>query len=111
MTVDESLTLAESSRLEPFYKDVVENVADLRRAIEIVGLDQEIGLVRTKLLEHMRATPDDLDLMLKSVTLIVRAVAQRYRMSDATAKEIELGMLATLDELRRAVLPPEQEEI
>ena len=92
----DAATPAESARL--FYDRVVEE-AELRDALAVEGLDQEVALLRIKLRDHVTAHPEDLALMLKSVTLIVRAVAARYRMSPKRTADFADALVATLDAL------------
>ncbi len=78
-----------------FYASVIDaaDLADVARANHD-GVDAELQLMRFKLRELMRDRPEDHALMLKSVELIVRIVAARYRMSATRTEELDGTMSA-----------------
>ena len=80
----------------PFYATVADE-ADFGEALAVEGLDDEIALLRTRLRAHLDAHPQDLGLMLRSVTLIVRAVGARYRMNEKRASELAASLNIALD--------------
>jgi hypothetical protein len=86
----------EAQSAHPFYDRVVDE-AELREALAVEGLDQEIALLRSKLRDHLAAHPESLALMLKSVTLIVRAVSARYRISEKRAADLGAALAATVE--------------
>lgn len=92
-----------------FYEHVVD-VAELRKALAVEGFDEEIAIVRIKLREHVDARPEDLPLMLKCMSLIVRAVAARYRMSDKRAADLSSALGAAMGFLTDQLVLPEQDE-
>ncbi|MBI4337033.1 MAG: hypothetical protein HY683_04300 [Chloroflexi bacterium] len=75
----------ESVPAEPqeFYAAALTEAERLRlsRAKEVKGLDEEIALLRVRLLKLVREHPEDFDLLLKGIALLVRAVSARYRLS------------------------------
>ena len=79
--------------VEHFYRAAVEDAAALVEAAEVIGVDQELALLRVKLREHLQERPQDYELLLKGIRLIVQAVAAQYRMSPARADELA-GTLA-----------------
>ncbi len=62
--------------------------ADFRAALEIDDIDEEIALLRVRLLEAVRERPDDLQLMLQGIQLLARAVATRYRLSKKSEEDL-----------------------
>lgn len=88
--------VAPSEQAHLFYDRVID-AAELREALAVDGLDQDIALLRGTLRKHMKAHPGDLDVMLKSVTLLVRAVAARYRMSEKRAADFGAALATTVD--------------
>ena len=54
---------------------------ELEAASDIEGLDREIALLRMKLREVLSDNPADLQLMLRGIELLVKAVSARYRLS------------------------------
>lgn len=81
-----------------FYDRVVDE-AELREALDLQGLDQELALLRLKLRDHLDANPKDLALLLKSVESIVRAVSARYRMSPKRTDDLANAASAVVDAL------------
>jgi hypothetical protein len=79
-----------------FYDHVVDE-AELRRALDIQGLDQEVAILRIKLHDHLDKHPEDQALMLKSVDSIVRAVSARYRMSSKRTDDFASACAAVFD--------------
>jgi hypothetical protein len=79
--------------------------ADYPVALEVEGIDQEIAVLRLRLRAALAEHPEDLPLMLRGVTLLVRALAAKYRLpradqdalAEAVAGEIE-GELWPRDE-------------
>ena len=60
--------------------DAAERVG-LEAASDIEGLDREIALLRLKLREVLSERPEDLQVMMRGIELLVKAVSARYRLS------------------------------
>lgn len=60
--------------------DAAERV-ELEAASDIEGLDREIALLRLKLREVLSERPEDLQVMMRGIELLVKAVSARYRLS------------------------------
>lgn len=60
---------------------------DLAASVE--GLDDEVALLRVLVRRELEANPDDVALVLRGITLLVRAVAARYRLSPADQQALE----------------------
>ncbi len=66
-----------------FYHGAVDQAErlDLERAQEIEGLDDEIALMRVRLKRAVEERPKDVQLLMKGLGILVRAVGARYRLS------------------------------
>jgi hypothetical protein len=89
-----------------FYERAVD-AAELADAREVEGLDEELSLMRTRLRELVRERPEEYELMLKGVALIVRTVAARYRMSPRRADEFGARVSAVVEDLGAQMWPVE----
>ena len=73
----------EARLAEDFYGsalDAAERV-ELEAASDIEGLDREIAVLRLKLREVLSERPGDLQVMMRGIELLVKAVSARYRLS------------------------------
>lgn len=82
----------------------------MESARSVEGLDEEVALLRTKLATALREHPDDLDLFLKGIGLLVRAVAIRYRLSGKSEDDLYSNLVATLEGLGAQIFPQQHEE-
>ncbi len=81
---------------------------ELSRAEGVEGLDDEIALLRVRLKMAIQERPEDLDLLVKGIGLLVRAVATRYRLSPKARGDLADNIAATLNSLsEQMVLPAE----
>ncbi len=80
---------------------------DLKRAQEIEGLDDEIALMRVRLKRAVAEHPQDVQLLVKGLEILVRAVGARYRLSPKSRKDLAENLAATLNSLGDQLLPPE----
>lgn len=80
---------------------------DLERAREIEGLDDEIALMRVRLKRAVEERPEDVQLFVKGLDILVRAVGARYRLSPKSRKDLAENLAATLNSLGDQLLPPE----
>ena len=62
--------------------------AALPRALELEGMDEEIALLRVRLLQALEADRADLRLMFQGITVITKAVATRYRLSKRAERDL-----------------------
>jgi hypothetical protein len=92
-----------------FYRGVVDRAErlDLERASEIEGLDDEIALMRVRLKRAIEERPEDVQLLMKGLDILVRAVGARYRLSPKSRKDLADSLAATLSSLGDQLLPPE----
>lgn len=76
--------------------DEAERIA-LEEARGVEGLDHEIALLRTRLRRLLAEKSEDVQLMLRGIDLLVKAVSARYRLS----KQAEEDLAASLSRLIR----------
>ena len=78
-----SKSKATSTQPAAFYKGALSKAERVQfsKAREVVGLDQEISLLRLKLRQLLEQDPDKVEMLFKGVNLLLRAVATRYRLS------------------------------
>jgi len=79
----------------------------LPQARELEGLDEEIALLRVKLIQALREKPQDLELLLKGVGMLVRAVSTRYRLSKKAEDDLYQSVLGVLRGVGDALFPEE----
>jgi len=86
----------DGKKLLGFYGRALKSaeLADFAEALEIEGLDQEIGLLRLRLQEVQRRRPEDLALFGRGVDVLARLVARRYRLPATSATELAAAMRA-----------------
>ena len=80
---------------------------DLEQAQEIEGLDDEIALMRVRLKRAVEKHPEDVQLLVKGLDILVRAVGARYRLSPKSRKDLAENLAAALNSLGDQLLPPE----
>lgn len=93
-----------------FYAGIV-NRAELVRAMAVKGVDQEIGLLRVTFRDHVRESPGDLELMIKSIGLIVRATQARYRMSAQSSADLVGAITRELGGIADQIMPKEDDYV
>ncbi len=94
---------AERSRITArnFYDEAVDQAErlELERAQEIEGLDDEIALLRVRLKRAVEEHPQDMQLLVKGLDILVRAVGARYRLSPKSRKDLADNFAAALNSL------------
>lgn len=106
------MVTADPRASENFYAACISTSAEImERAAQVEGLDQEITLLRATLKRHIDERPQDMELMLKGVRLLVQAVAARYRMSPQRAEELGATLEAATRALKEQFLPQELDEV
>lgn len=73
-----------------FYRAALSEAERLRlpKAREMEGIDEEIAVLRVKLFTAVEADSDKLDLLVKGMGMLVRAVATRYRLSPRAEQDL-----------------------
>lgn len=77
----------------------------LPKARAAEGLDEEIALLRVRLHSVAREHPEQLELLLKGVNSLVRAVALKYKLSDKPAEDLSKNIAAVLRGIGGALEP------
>ena len=92
-----------------FYRQSLDRAErlDLEQAQEIEGLDDEIALMRVRLKRAVEQHPEDVQLLVKGLDILVRAVGTRYRLSPKSRKDLAENLAAALNSLGDQLLPPE----
>jgi hypothetical protein len=78
-----------TARLPPkakrFYEKALTEAErhDFPVALEVEGVDQEIAVLRLRLRTALKERPEDLQLMLRGVVMLVQALAAKYRLPKA----------------------------
>jgi hypothetical protein len=75
----------------------------LADAMQVDGVDQEVGLLRLRLRDAIAAQPEDLPLMFKGIELLARVVATRHGLGKTGREEMEQALLEAFGELKRAM--------
>ena len=88
-----------------FYRGALDAAEQehLEAAAGAEGLDDEVALLRVLLRRELASHPEDLRLVLQGMTLLVRAVAARYRLSPADQEALEERIVAAVQALMESV--------
>lgn len=100
-----AMALRTSKRAKSFYKEALSQAEQvlLPEALEVEGLEQEIALLRLKLQQALVERPEDMDLLLKGVNLLVRAVAAQYRLSPKAKDDLMDSVIGVLEGVGEAL--------
>jgi hypothetical protein len=81
-----------------FYRSALDAAlqTDLDAAAATEGLDDEVALLRLLVRRELAERPENLRLVLQGMTLLVRAVAARYRLSPADQDALEERLSAAV---------------
>jgi len=72
---------------------------ELEEARDIEGIDEEIAILRVKLMELILAKPESLDLHLRVATAIARLVTTRYNITKEQKKSLREAVTKVLAEI------------
>lgn len=88
------------------YRGVLEEVDPrvLDAAWYAEGLDDEVTLVRLLLHRQIERDPDNLDLMIKGLHVLVRMVTARHNLTDAEKAALNEGVQRALDQLTANIM-------
>ena len=89
---------------ENFYARLFDS-KEMWAAMRVEGIDDEIAVLRLKFLEHMRERPEDYELVMKSASVLVRAVVAKYRMSPQRAQDLAEKITAVARDLGGQMMP------
>jgi hypothetical protein len=92
-----------------FYRHALDEAErlDLERAQEMEGLDDEIAMLRVRLKRAVEERPQDVQLLVKGLDILMRAVGARYRLSAKSRRDLADNLAATLNSLGDQLLPPD----
>jgi hypothetical protein len=95
------LTLRPAELPREFYDGVLDEAerAAYGRAFEIEGLDGEIAILRTKLRTALDKDPENYELMMKGISLLIRAIATRHRLSQQAAGDLANSLSAVIEQV------------
>jgi hypothetical protein len=71
--------------------------ADFNKALKVEGVDQEVAVLRLRLRTAIAEHPEDLELMVHGITLLVRALAAKYRLPAADADELAAAVISEIE--------------
>ena len=77
----------------------------LPEAEAVEGLDQEIALLRVKLRSALEERPEDVQLMVKGIELLVRALSTRYRLPRSSQDDVAATIRQVLREVGGPLYP------
>ena len=92
---------------EGFYNEALSQAEKVRlsRAKQIQGLDEEIALLRVRLGRLAKEQPENLDLLIKGIGMLVRAVSVKYKLSPRSEKDLYQSLLGVLEGVGSVLLP------
>ena len=84
-----------------FYEEALTEAERLRlpRAQGVEGIDDEIALLRVRLLGYVQKNPEKLDVLMQGVALLSRAVAVRYRLSPKSQQDLTASLIGVAEGL------------
>ena len=90
-----------------FYEEALSQAERVRlsRARQIQGLDQEIALLRVRLGRLAGEQPENLELLIKGIGMLVRAVSAKYRLSHEAEDDLYQSLLGVLKGVGNVLLP------
>ncbi|MBI5285094.1 MAG: hypothetical protein HY874_08385 [Chloroflexi bacterium] len=89
-----------------FYASVLDE-AELAAAFEVEGVDDELAILRMRLKALLDERPEEFELMLKGVQMILRAAGARYRMSAKSKQDLGHTLAALVEGTGAALFPEE----
>ena len=94
-------------RPEEFYEEALSKAEHVRlsRARQIQGLDEEIALLRLRLSRLTEEQPENLELLIKGIGMLVRAVSAKYKLSHKAEEDLYQSLLGVLQGIGSVLLP------
>jgi len=83
--------------------------SDFPSALEIVGVDEELALLRLRLRTALADHPEDLPLMFKGIDLLVKLVAARYRLSKGDLRDFAEAAAGLRTEIQQGLAKDESD--
>ena len=90
-----------------FYASALDSAdrIELDQAAEIEGLDGEIAVLRVKLRAALAEHPEDKQLMMRGIELLVKAVTARYRLSKQAQEDLSESIDGVIRGVGGALMP------
>ena len=90
-----------------FYEEALSRAERVRlsRARQLQGLDEEIALLRVRLGRLAEEQPENVELLIKGIGMLVRAVSAKYRLSPRSEKDLYQSLLGVLEGVGSVLLP------
>ena len=84
-----------------FYEEALTEAERLRlpRAQGLEGIDDEIAMLRVRLLGYAQKNPEKLEMLMRGVALLSRAVAVRYRLSPKSQQDLTASIIGVVEGL------------
>ncbi|MBI4295087.1 MAG: hypothetical protein HY669_02860 [Chloroflexi bacterium] len=107
MTRGKSRAEATEIRPDAFYASAMTEAERVRlpRARQMEGLDEEIALLRVRLGSLVEEQPQNTELLLKGIGMLVRAVSARYKLSPQAKDNLADAITHVLKEIGGALWP------
>lgn len=83
----------------------------LKRAGNMDGLDDEIAVLRAKILTALEDRPDDLPLLMKGIGTLSSTLAARHRLADKAEQDLFDNLVGTLRGLGEQIFPGPEGDI
>ena len=95
----------EPRRAESFYEAALTEAERMRlpEAREAEGFDEELALLRTRLLTAVLERPERLDVLERGIAMLVRVAALRYRMSPQSKEDLAESLAGVVNSIGAAV--------
>ena len=92
---------------QDFYNEALSQAEKVRlsRAKQIQGLDEEIALLRVRLGRLAEEQPENLELLIKGIGMLVRAVSTKYKLSHKAEEDLYQSLLGVLRGVGSVLLP------
>ena len=99
--------LGKSGQANPkrFYTAALTEAEKMRLPLarEMEGLDEEIALLRVRLVTCALEHPDKFDLLIKGVAMLTKVVSIRYRLSPDAKEDLESSLAGVLEGVGRSM--------
>jgi len=95
----------ETPQRKGFYEAALTEAERMRlpAAREVDGIDEEIAMLRVKLYTAVEKYPAQLGLLAKGVSMLVRMVAVRYRMSEKSQEDLSESLAGVVEGISTAL--------
>ena len=95
------------SKPEELYEEALSQAERVRlsRARQLQGLDEEIALLRMRLSRLGEDQPENLELLIKGIGMLVRALSARYKLSHKAEYDLYQSLVGVLQGVGNVLLP------